>query len=118
MTDILQMAITLIIGILSSGCIWTAIQKKLEKKDYRTKLLLGLCHDRIFSLGTAYINRGWVTKEELSNLCDSLGKPYTQMGGNSVAGEILRQVKTLPIKRIQDLTPQERGGQNANNPST
>ncbi len=40
----------------------------MDRKDERTKMPLGLAHDRIITLGMEYIQRGWLTDDEFKNL--------------------------------------------------
>lgn len=97
MEDWLQTVITIICSVLASSGFWAFIQKKLEKKDIKTELLLGLGHDRIMDLSVKYIERGWITQEEYENLNDYLYKPYEKNGGNGSAKRIMQEVNKLPI---------------------
>lgn len=94
--------ITLIFGflgsILASTGLWALIQKRIDKKDNRSKMLVGLGHDRIVELGMKYIRRGYITKDEYENLYDYLYKPYHEMGGNGSAERIMKEVDRLPIR--------------------
>jgi len=72
--------------------------KKAEHKDVKTRMLIGLGHDRIMFLGTSYIKRGYITADEYENLYVYLYKPYEEMGGNGSAARIMEEVKKLPIK--------------------
>ena len=82
----IQMMLTIIGSVVASSGFWAYIQKKLEKKDIKTMMLIGLAHDRIIYLGMSYIERGWITNDEYENLHDYLYKPYEQMGGNGAIG--------------------------------
>ena len=68
--------VTLISSVLASTGLWALIQKSVEKKDAKSKMILGLGHDRIMCLGMKYLNRGWITQEEYENLYKYLYKPY------------------------------------------
>lgn len=90
------------VAFMGSSGLWAIILKIYDKKSARSKLLLGLAHDRICSLGGAYINRpngGWITADEYENLHDYLYIPYKEMGGNGTAEKIMDEVKRLPIRR-------------------
>ena len=50
------------VAALASSGFWAFLQKHGEKKDVRTRMLLGLAHDRILSLGMLYVARGYVTR--------------------------------------------------------
>lgn len=85
-------------SVLASTGLWTLIQRKLEKKDSRSKMILGLGHDKIMTLGMKYIERGWITYEEYEDLYKYLYRPYLAMGGNGSAKRIMDEVDRLPIK--------------------
>lgn len=94
----LQTALTIIGAVLASSGFWAWIQKKSDKKDVRTRMLIGLGHDRIMYLGMKYIQRGYITHDEYENLHEYLYKPYDEMGGNGSAKRIMQEVDKLPIK--------------------
>ncbi len=93
-----QTIITIICSVLASSGFWAYLMKREEKKDVKTRMLIGLGHDRIMYLGLAYINRGYITSDEYENLCVYLYAPYEEMGGNGSAKRIMEEVKKLPIK--------------------
>lgn len=90
--------VTLISSVLASTGLWALIQKSVEKKDAKSKMILGLGHDRIMCLGMKYLNRGWITQEEYENLYKYLYKPYTELGGNGTAKHMMERIDRLPIK--------------------
>lgn len=94
----IEMVITIVCAVLGSSGIWALIQKKADKKDAKTQMLIGLGHDRVMSLGMEYIGRGYITRDEYENLVDYLYKPYEMMGGNGSAARVIEEVKHLPIK--------------------
>ena len=94
----LQMTITVICSVIASSGFWAYIQKRADSKNIKTKMLIGLAHDRIVYLGMFYINRGdWITQDEYENLCDYLYKPYAKMGGNGSAKRVMSEVDKLRI---------------------
>jgi hypothetical protein len=98
-----QTLLTVIGTIAASTGFWTWLQKRTDKKDVRTRMLIGLAHDRIIYLGMCYISRdggGWITQEEYENLNDYLYKPYEEMGGNGSAKRIMEEVRKLPIRKV------------------
>ena len=103
----IQMMLTIIGSVVASSGFWAYIQKKLEKKDIKTMMLIGLAHDRIIYLGMSYIERGWITNDEYENLHDYLYKPYEQMGGNGAAKRIMNEVQKLPIRNVDMITNKE-----------
>jgi hypothetical protein len=95
---LLEMFITILCAVLASSGFWAVIQKRMEKKDVKIQMLIGLAHDRIISLGLSYIERGYITSDEYENLVDYLYKPYEAMGGNGTAKKIVDEVKKLEIR--------------------
>lgn len=45
-----QMVATIVCSVLASSGFWAYLQSRREKNDAKTKLLMGLAHDRIVSL--------------------------------------------------------------------
>lgn len=93
-----QTIITIFCTILASSGFWLLIERYLDRKDVRTKLLIGIGHDRIITLGMMYLERGWITEDEFENLYDYLYIPYQKAGGNGSATKIIQEVMKLPIK--------------------
>lgn len=100
MSDWVPIVITAMATILASSGFWVFITKRMERKDERTKLLIGLAHDRIVSLGLRYIQRGWITQDEYENLYEYLYKPYEALGGNGSAKRVMEEVRRLPIRTV------------------
>lgn len=75
----LQIFVTVLCSVLASSGFWAIIQRRLDKKDVRTQMLVGLGHDRIMSLGMKYIERGYITKDEYENLNKYLYAPYVKL---------------------------------------
>lgn len=96
-----QILITIVSSVLASSGLWAYITKRLEKKDVKTEMLIGLGHDRIMYLGMSYVERGFITSDEYENLYEYLYKPYENMGGNGSAKRIMNEVNKLPIHKSQ-----------------
>ena len=94
-----QIVTTAFCSVLASSGFWTYMQRKNDKNDLKTEMLIGLGHDRIIYLGLKYIERGWITQDEYENLNDYLYKPYARMGGNGSASRIMTEVNKLPIRK-------------------
>ena len=110
MSPIVDRILTIIGSVLISSGFWGFIVARINKRDEtlraaevkranERKLLLGLAHDRIMSLGMEYIKRGWLTKDEYENLNDYLYSPYKAEGGNGSAKRIMDLVGSLPIRK-------------------
>ena len=96
----LQMAVTVVCSVLASSGFWAWMTSRREKKDAKTKMLLGLGHDRIISLAIQYIERGWITQDEYEDLNKYLYQPYVELGGNGTAKRLMKAVKELPIHHL------------------
>ena len=92
-----QTAVTIICSVIASSGFWAYIQKKSEKKDSKTELLIGLAHNEIMNLGMKYIERGWITQDEYENFYEYLYIPYEKAGGNGSAKRVMQEVNKLPI---------------------
>lgn len=94
-----QIILTVLSSVLASSGLWAYITKRLEKKDVKTEMLVGLAHDRILFLGMHYVDRGFITQDEYENLHDYLYVPYEKLGGNGLAKRVMTEVDKLPIKK-------------------
>jgi len=101
--ELWQYVATIFTAVIASGGFWTLIQSRMTRTDMRTKLLLGLAHDRIIHLAVMYINRGYITKDEFVNVQKYLAEPYFKLGGNSIVETIMKRVTTLPIKDDKEM---------------
>lgn len=97
----LQMIVTVICSVLASSGLWALISKRLEKKDAKTELLIGIAHDRIVFLGMSYVARGYITQDEYENLYTYLYAPYLKNGGNGSATRVMEEVDKLPIRKAE-----------------
>jgi hypothetical protein len=61
---------------------------------------MGLAYDKIATIGMAYIERGWVSKDEYEEYLKYLVEPYKELGGNGVADRISREVGGLSFRAI------------------
>ena len=98
MGEALKMIVTVVGSVLASSGLWAYIAKRSDKKDVKTKMLVGLGHDRIMFLGMKYIGRGYISRDEYENLYEYLYAPYLALGGNGSAKRIMQEVDKLPIK--------------------
>lgn len=96
----LQTALTVFGSVLASSGFWAFLQNRREKKDAKTKMLLGLGHDRLVYLCMKYIERGWVSSDEYEDLNKYLYIPYRDMGGNGTVKKLMDEVQKLPIHHI------------------
>lgn len=88
----------IILALLSAAGFWSYLNKRFDKKTAMSKMILGLGHDRIMTLGMMYIQRGYISHEEYEDLYKYLFQPYKEMGGNGSAERIMKEVDKLPIR--------------------
>lgn len=100
MEPLVQMVITVICAVLASSGFWAFLQSRHDKTDAKSRMILGLGHDRIVFLCMKYIDRGWISKDEYEDLNDYLYGPYVDMGGNGTAKRLMEEVRKLPVKYI------------------
>lgn len=96
----LQMVITIVCSVMASSGFWAYLMNRRDKKDAKTRMILGLGHDRIITLAMNYIERGWITQDEYEDLNKYLYQPYREMGGNGTAERLMIEVKKLPIHHV------------------
>lgn len=96
----LEMTITIIGFVFASSGFWTFVTQTLLNRNKRIGseglMLRGLAHDRICYLGTQYIKKGYISKDDYENLYENLYKPYIALGGNGSAQRIMKEVEKLP----------------------
>lgn len=95
-----QVAVPLVVAVLTSSGLWAVVAKRVDNGDAQRKMLVGLAHDRIIHLGMVYVDRGYITQDEYENLNDYLYTPYEKMGGNGSAKRVMEEVRKLPIRKI------------------
>jgi hypothetical protein len=84
--------------ILSSSSGTAIILYIIQRHDNKHDLLIGLGHDRIFSLAGEYIKRGYITKDEYDNLNTYIYQPYKKRGGNGTGEKLMKEVERLPLR--------------------
>lgn len=87
-------------GVITSTGIWGYFQKRSKANTAHTRLLMGLAYDKIITIGLAYADRGWVSKDEYEEYLKYLVEPYKDMGGNGVAERIAKDVGALPFRTM------------------
>lgn len=109
---------TILLAIFASSGIWSVItliiQNHFNKRNSINddqkkidKMVIGLGHDRITFLGMAYIDRGYITKDEYEDLITYLYTPYKELGGNGTAELVIEKVKALPMHSSIDVAAKE-----------
>lgn len=90
----------ILIAVFGGSGVWELIKFEVEKHKKKLsdeeKLMLGIAHDRIWSLGSQYLRRKGITKSELDNL-ERIAVPYLSSGGNGTGEKIWNDVKELEL---------------------
>ena len=112
---IIHAIVSVLTAVLASGGLWSFLSKKQEirfeelerkrkeeaeaeeKNDVKTKLLVGLAHDRLIYLTNKYLEEGWISSENYENLT-YMYEPYIQGGGNGTVKRNMEKVEKLPFK--------------------
>lgn len=95
---IVQVLITSVAAVCASSGFWAYMQRKDSKRTQTDRLLQGLAYDKIVSMGMAYIERGWITKDEYEDYRKYLYEPYKKLGGNGVTSRVVAEVENLPLR--------------------
>ena len=98
----LEVFITVLIGVLGSNGLWAFIQSRSKRKTAQEKMLIGLGHAQIFRLSEHYLKRGGITADELEDLVHYLYEPYVALGGNGTSATLVAQCKELPILSAEE----------------
>ena len=69
-----------------------------QKVDALCVAVRELLYDRIKHLGKAYLDRGYISTEELEDFLGMHKTYHDTLEGNGFLDEIVRQVKALPIR--------------------
>ncbi len=94
----IERALTVLVTLIASSGFWAYFQRRFDKKDAKTRMIVGLGHDRIMFLAAHYIKRGWITQDEYEDLRKYLYDPYVELGGNGSAKRNMQEVDKLPIR--------------------
>lgn len=94
----LQITITAFTSVVGASGFWTWIVRKDQSRNATTRLLMGMAYDYITNRGIGFIERGWISKDELEELSKYYFEPYKTLGGNGVAERVMGEVKLLPLR--------------------
>jgi len=91
-------ALIIILGsVIGSGGFWKFLDSRSQRKSAQAQLMMGLAYKEITTLGIGYIDRGWITRDELEEFEKYYVLPYKKLGGNGIAERIANQVRNLPF---------------------
>ena len=94
--------ITIFGSVMASSGFWTIVQRRSDKNDASVRLILGLAHNTIVAQGLAYVERGYIFKDEYDDFVKYLYGPYSTFGGNGLAEKVFKEVTALPIRRYSE----------------
>lgn len=97
MDNWVQFVMTICGSVIASSGFWAFVMSQKDKRDDKTKMLVGLAHDRIIALGMGYVTRGYILKDEYEDLRVYLYEPYRALGGNGSAERVMTEVDKLPL---------------------
>lgn len=95
----LQAFSPIFVAVMASGGFWAVWSKRQERNNAQTQLLIGLAHDRIIHVGMAYIERGWITKDEYDDFIQYLYRPYMAFNVNGLAEKVMEEMSKLPFHK-------------------
>ena len=95
----IDIIITVIVAVFGSTGFWSFIQTLQNKQSSEKELLLGIAYERLHFLCSKYIERGWITFEELEDLYKYLYLPYKKCGGNGTGEKLIQEVDALPRRK-------------------
>ena len=97
---------TVLIAIVSSSAFATLlsfctqlIRDRLKNRHGVAAGVKIILYDRIKWMGNKYIERGWISSEELEDLVEMHRIYHDELIGNGFLDEIMKKVKTLPLKK-------------------
>lgn len=94
--EILTIAITAVVTILTSGGLWTYLQYRHNQDNSQTRLIRGIGYTMLINQSTSYIRRGKISRSEFVELHRMLYQPYKELGGNGAAERAFNLVRDLP----------------------
>ena len=101
--------VMIICAVFASSGLWAFLENRFGKKNAKSRMILGLGHDRLMFLCEKYIDRGWITDDEYEDLDKYLYQPYKAMGGNGTVERLINEIKLLPIRHIDYKSRKKRG---------
>lgn len=93
---------TLLASIVGSAGFWTFLESRKNRSGASTRLMMGLAYSKAVELGMFYIQRGFITTEELGDFRKHLYDPYIALGGNGVIDRIMDEIQELPLHEKVD----------------
>lgn len=95
----LRAIVIIVCSVLGSGGFWKFLETRRHKNSAESRLTMGIAYDKITTLGIDYIERGWITKDELEEFERYFVSPYLELGGNGIAERVWSEVRMLPFRK-------------------
>lgn len=121
MNDKIQIILT---SVLASGGFWAFAQTvytKWSNRDEKTRKIvreeikdikaatdtipsvsaavMGTKHKELIDTCREFIDKGYITPEELADIHEYIYDPYKKLGGNGTGEKMMREIESLPLKR-------------------
>lgn len=90
--------IVAVIAIFASSGFWSWLGAKQRKESAEDRMILGICYMAICQLCGVYISRGYITRDEYTDLNKYLYEPYRARGGDGTCERLMIEVNKLPLK--------------------
>ena len=103
MGTVLIAVISAAAAVLASSGFWAYLTHRAERNNADKTLLMGLAYVRLVDLCTKYLNRGFITHEELRDIHKYLYKPYVAHGGNGTIEKMMEKIDELPVKSVSEI---------------
>lgn len=89
-----QIFASILVALFANSGFWMWIQHHKDRKDAKTRIMVGIAHDMIIERSHRYIQRGdWITDDEYTYLVEYLHDPYVELGGDGAAEKAVSDVK-------------------------
>lgn len=92
----IELLVTIFCSIFGSVGFWSFIQYLTSRHSAEREMLLGLAYREISTLCKEYIEKGWISLEDLEDLYKYLYIPYRKLGGNGTGEKLMQEVDKLP----------------------
>ena len=94
----IEILVTIVCSVFASSGFWAYLMNRQNKDTAERRMILGIGYRSICELCGLYINRGYISRDEYSDLKKYLYEPYREMGGNGTCERMMQEVDKLPIK--------------------
>lgn len=97
----MQLVLASATSVLASSGFWAWAQSRSRTKTNTDKLLMIIAQQHIRTQGMRYIQRGWISNDELDDFQTLWYDPYVALGGNGVATRIMEDVRRLQLRSYE-----------------